>query len=225
MGTILMFVGATDTTALTFEYGLVLLAKHPLIQEKVRSDLLTVLESDNIQKSDVLYDINLLSKVPSFRALIHEILRISCVTKIGFQHYILERDIVVNGYKIPRGSSVKCNIEYIHNYSKTENWRYDITQNGKEICLENWLKPIQAKDGRIEYKFYQNESFILFGHGKRDCVGRQLALKELRILIGYMLLNWNVKLLHPQQEILHRGGKGLSVASIEPQIPVMIEKI
>ncbi len=100
-------------------------------------------------------------------------LRISSIAKLGVAHIIVENDLFVNNYRLPKGSTVFYNTDYIHNYSKNENWKYDkfINNNQKQICLENWLKI----DSNGKCKFYQNESFILFGEGKRDCVGRQLA--------------------------------------------------
>ena len=89
--------------------------------------------------------------------------------------------------------------------------------------MENWLKKSTNKDD--EYLFYQNESFITFGYGKRDCVGKQLAMKELRILFGYLLLNYKLSLKDPNQEIMDSGGNGLGVNRLTPPIPVVIQKI
>eukprot|EP01084_Bolivina_argentea_P128761 227532_1 len=215
---LLTFVAGTDTTANTFEYGMVLLGKQPEIQEIVRNEILS---NVNKNTNEIIYDINVLLKVPHFRALIHEILRISSIAKIGGPHYIAHKDLFVNNYRFPKGSTVFYNTDYIHNYSKNENWTYDTNNNQKQICLENWLK--NDSDGNC--KFYQNESFILFGEGKRDCVGRQLALKEMRILVGYMLLNYQLKLENKNQLIHQNGGSGFGIARIEPQIPVILKKI
>ncbi len=67
---ILTFAAGTETTANTFEYGMVLLAKQPKIQQLVRNELL---KNKNIE--EIIYDIQVLLMVPHFRALIHEILR------------------------------------------------------------------------------------------------------------------------------------------------------
>eukprot|EP01084_Bolivina_argentea_P218198 370325_1 len=66
---LLTFLAGTDTTALSF--GIILLAKQPKIQERVRHELL---QYKLIKKKDIVYDINVLLMVPCFRALLHEIL-------------------------------------------------------------------------------------------------------------------------------------------------------
>eukprot|EP01084_Bolivina_argentea_P114248 203441_1 len=225
---ILMFVVGTDTTALTMEYGLVLLAKQPEIQYRVRNELLSVLKKKKKENksSNILFDINLLLQLPLFRSLIHEIIRISNIAKLGVQHY-LNKDIwwtMDNGikYRFPAKSVVVYNVDYIHNYSKSENWRYDLygndgKNNQKIICLENWLKSNGS--------FFMNESFIAFGYGARDCVGSQLAKKEMRIVFAYILLNYELSLQNPNQEIKTIGGDGIGVNTIHPPIPVVLKKI
>ena len=54
------------------------------------------------------------------------------------------------------------------------------TEN-QEIHLEYWL---DAETG----EFKMNDNFILFGLGKRDCVGRRLAMKSLYAIFAPFLL-------------------------------------
>eukprot|EP00483_Globobulimina_turgida_P011734 UN11756 len=117
----LMFLAGTDTTSITVEWGLLLLAKQPNVQNKVRNELVNVLNKNNIDfKTDsmnVVYDINLLLRLPLFRACIHEILRISCVARDGVEHS-LKQDVWVkskNGkeYRLPAGCGIRYNGEAI----------------------------------------------------------------------------------------------------------------
>eukprot|EP01084_Bolivina_argentea_P130714 230757_1 len=218
---LLTFAAGTDTTALTLEHGIICLAKQPVIQQRVRNELKKNIPSAGI---DVVYDIHVLLKLPLFRALIHEILRISSLTQLGVAHY-LNNDIFYrmdNGkqYKLAKGNLVMYNVDYIHCYSKNEKWRYDLFTNGNAICLENWLK-ITVKENTKNIQFYMNESFMAFGYGARDCVGKQLAKKELRIVFAFLLLNYQFSLKDPNQKIKTKGN-GLGSNSIEPQIPVII---
>ena len=166
----LMFIAGTDTTSISTEWGLVLLSKQPDIQQKVRNELISVLQQNNIDyKSNpvnVVYNIELLLQLPLFRACIHEILRISCVARTGVPHKMRQPVPITfkNGkqYEIPKGATVFYNVEGIHyNTCGNEKWKNkEYGLNYQQICLENWL---QEDSG----KFYQNPSFITFGHGKR----------------------------------------------------------
>eukprot|EP01084_Bolivina_argentea_P218197 370322_1 len=213
----IMFLVGTDTTALSLEHGIILLAKQPDIQHKIRRELQVAVDDEK----QSLFDINLLLKVPCFRALIHEILRISTIVRVLANHYLLNEIWYTTDdgkkYRFPKGSMVTINIDYIHNYSKNENWKNNENYKRNDICLENWLND----DG----KFQQNQSFLTFGYGKRDCVGRQLALKEIRIILAYLLLNYKLSLKDPKQEVRVVGGNGIGIAKIEPGIPVIVEKL
>ena len=166
----LLFLAGTDTTSISTEWGLLLLSRQPDIQEKVRNELLSVLNKTNIDyKSNpvnVLYDIKLLLQLPLFRACIHEILRISCVARTGVPHKVLQSVPITfkdgRKYEIPAGTRVFYNVEGIHyNACGSENWKNEeYGLNYQQICLENWLEDNSTK-------FYQNPSFITFGYGKR----------------------------------------------------------
>merc|ERR1719410_1887240 len=122
----LMFAAGTDTTSLSLEWGFILLAMQPQIQSRVRTELLTVLKQNNIDykssSSNIVYDIKLLRQLPLFRALIWEILRISCVVRLGVQHFISGKDEWITTsdgkkYCLPKGSTVSYNVECInYNY-------------------------------------------------------------------------------------------------------------
>eukprot|EP01084_Bolivina_argentea_P128759 227528_1 len=218
-----MFAAGTETTASTLEWGIVLLSKQYDIQNEVRNELKNVIKNNELK--NVLYDNKLLIKLPLFRALIREILRISSVSKYGVQHYLKKGKNVwittKNGkkYMIPGDTTIYYNTDYIHNFSKTENWKND---NLKEICLENWLK--QSKDLK-QYEFVNNPSFLTFGFGRRDCMGKSLAFKEIRIVLGFLLLHYRFTLKNIYQPIKDSGGRPVGAAKLDPQIPVLVEKI
>eukprot|EP01084_Bolivina_argentea_P128758 227526_1 len=149
----LMFLAGTDTTSISTEWGLLLLSKQPDIQNKIRNELLSVFEKNNIDYinncMNILYDIDLLMQIPLFRACIHEILRISCVARLGVWHVINNEtnDIWINDksgnkYRLPKGCKIRYNIDAIHNdVLGNENWKCkEYGLNSQQICLENWLK-------------------------------------------------------------------------------------
>ena len=169
-----------------------------------------------------------------FRAFIHEIMRIANVTKLGLPHFTT-RDIYVKGnmtqqdYKIPKGSVLLYLIEQIHtnkNLISNENWVLDTRDDDEEeewnheICLSNWLN-------KETNKFEMNKSFLTFGYGNRDCVGKQFALKQLYIIVGYLLLNYKFMFDEidndshiPQIKTRYNG-----VTVIDPPIGVIVKKL
>merc|ERR1712228_973762 len=198
----LMFLAGTDTTSLSLEWGLICLSKQPEIQNRVRCELEMVLRQNDIDyaanSSKIVYDIKLLIQLPLFRALLWEILRISCVSRLGLPHAITERDEWIEmsdgrKYRLPKGASLNYNVECIHyNYLENEQWKNK--QNGlilQEICLENWLK-------------------------------------EKRVIMGYLLLNYSFELpakYEKMRYIPHCGGVRHGVCKPKEEIPIIIKKI
>ncbi len=60
------------------------------------------------------------------------------------------------------------------------------------------------------------------GHGRRDCVGRALATKELYIVLGKFLLRYEIGLTEKGGEIRRRFGV---TTSIEPTVPLTLKHL
>ena len=110
---------------------------------------------------------------------------------------------------------VYTNTNYIHLLNgKHENWK-EIDKD--KIFLSNWL----SDDGR----FVMNQSFVGFGVGRRDCIGRQLAMKELQYILGFLLMKYKFRLNKEINNILDHRKKNYAVIYIEPSIGVKVEKL
>ena len=85
---------------------------------------------------------------------------------------------------------------------------------------------MEDDDGGI--RFVVNESFVAFGVGKRDCVGRQLAMKEILYTLGYLLMNYKISFENKEdmkRDILSiRANNGIT-AFLDPQIPIKLESL
>jgi len=116
--------------------------------------------------------------------------------------------------KLCKKDGICYNVQYTHQESTNETWIRK-NNNGLNICLENWL----YKDNNGNTQFKMNESFIGFGIGRRDCVGKMLAIKELLVIFGHLLINFKWELTNKNQTIKHTAG---ITVMIDPPIPVKI---
>ena len=98
---------------------------------------------------------------------------------------------------------------------KNENW---FGSDGDKLILENFLSDDKTR-------FVLNESFVSFGVGRRDCVGRQLAMKEIQIMLGYLLINYQLKLYKPIDNIVLRRKNNGATFFPFPPIGVIVTKI
>ena len=217
-----LFVDGMDTMACTLEFIIVLFAKYIDIQQKVRKELINIMGNE--------YNLKLVNKCPLFRAAIYETLRISSVVYQGVAHtsyndYWIEMDDGKTRYKIPKNCNVIPNVDYIHIYGGiNENW---VRTNGDEIILDNFLTQDDDDVNGVK-RFIINKSFIGFGVGKRDCIGRQLAIKEINYVIGYLLINYKISFVNKEDTkkdiTTMRSANGI-ICSIYPSIPIKVEKM
>lgn len=187
----ILFSAGTDTTSSTLEHAIIYAAKYKDVQIRVREELFKVHEclqrNENFGNGRNEFNIKLLSKMPIFRAFIKEVFRCSSVAAGGVRHCVSD-DIWITcnskRYCIPKNSRVVYMVQYMDIFSSGERWKSGC---GDDITLENWLETGVDENSLV---FKHNRSEIWFGYGHRDCVGKQLATKELHIVMGYLLLNY-----------------------------------
>jgi len=169
-----IFSAGTDITSSTLEYTLLLTAKYPDIQERVRSEL-----QNQAATSTGFLSLSTLRNCPLFRAFIHEALRIATPGVLGVAHspsQDVSINIEGNNYIIPKSSIVYANITYIQEASLGK-WK-----NIDTLCLENWL------DSNRKFKLHN--SFLAFGHGKRNCIAEYLAKSIIMFTVGNLLYRY-----------------------------------
>ena len=183
---LLLFVAGYQNNGNLVEWLLVLLAKYPLIQDKVREELLKVHGIDQGAASkDVVHRFNsgLTVKCPLFRAFTFEVLRVSSAQRIGGAR-TLPRTIEVEWkgktYRLLKGAMLLYNIEYMQKESQTNGW-----ENVEDFCLEHFLD----KNG----KFKVHPSLSVFGYGSRDCPGKAFAIKSGQIVVANLIMNYRIE--------------------------------
>ena len=181
-----MLAGGIGTTTQASQYGFLLLAKYPEIQEMIYKELQNIMEKNNLLE----FNFSIINQLHVFRAFIYEVLRISTVAPIGSPH-ITDKDhmIEVDGKKmiIPKYTICHQNTYFMNKYLDWNDNNKILREENNEIHLEYWLT--KEKDG----KFKMNDNFTLFGVGKRDCPGRSIAIKGMYATFGLMMNNYKFK--------------------------------
>lgn len=214
-----IFFAGTDTTSSTMEFAFFLLTKYPNIQQQVRNELK---QHFSLQSSgydgDVISDLN---ELHFLRAFVYETLRISSVAFLGVLRYANEdihipADLTPNEKEciIPKGANIVYMVHEMHHRSplKSKTFRKSDEKLWKayddEPCLENWLDD--------EQRFVMNRNqFFAFGYGRRDCIGKNIATKELFIVVALLLLRYqfNFADCNPNATLMYSAKRTLRVMS------------
>ncbi|XP_018606053.2 cytochrome P450 2C20-like [Scleropages formosus] len=160
-----LFIAGTETTSTTLKYALMMLIKHPNIQEKVQLEIDEVIGRD---RCPVMED---RKSLPFTDAVIYEVQRYLDIAPMNVPHYATS-DIVFKGYIIPKGTYI---FPMLHSVLRDETqWESPWTFNPGNFLDHNG-------------NFKKNPAFIPFSAGKRACVGESLAKMELFLFLVSLL--------------------------------------
>ncbi|KAJ8621369.1 hypothetical protein MRB53_029898 [Persea americana] len=185
-------VAAIETTLWSMEWAIAELVNHPNVQSKLRDEISNILEGSPLTESD-------LHRLPYLQAVVKETLRLHTPIPLLVPHMNLE-EAKLNGYTIPEGSKVVVNAWWLAN--NPEWW-----EKPEEFRPERFLEEEDGTDavvgGKVDFKY------LPFGVGRRSCPGIILALPILGIVIGNLVMNFE---LHPPEgiekiDVSEKGGQ------------------
>ncbi|XP_062843488.1 cytochrome P450 2C31-like [Trichomycterus rosablanca] len=160
-----LFLAGTETTSTTIVYALLLLIKHPEIQEEMQKEIDSVIGRE---RSPSMED---RKSLPFTDAVIHEVQRYLDLVPLNVPHFATH-DITFRGYTIPKDTVI---FPLLHSVLREDkHWESPWTFNPKHFLDENG-------------SFKKNPAFLAFSAGKRSCVGESLARMELFMFIVSLL--------------------------------------
>ncbi|TVU30004.1 hypothetical protein EJB05_21604, partial [Eragrostis curvula] len=174
------FVAGTETTSSAVEWAMAELLRHPEWMNKVKEELRTVIGTKAVmEEADI-------SKLPHLQAVVKETLRLHPVVSLGY--YQAMATTQVQGYTIPKGSTILVNYWAIHR-------KGDV-----------WIHPDKFMPERFfdkDISFWGKDfELIPFSAGRRMCVGLPLAHRMVHLMLGSLLCNFNWTL---PQEVEENG--------------------
>ena len=167
----LWFAGHSTLTSALVSFGF-LMAKHPEVLSRVRKEQNQL--SEPLTKEQ-------LSQMPYLEQVIQEVLRLNPPVAGSFRKVLAECDF--EGYRIPEGWNILYQIRESHRdvevYSEPEKFEPE------RFSPDNKTKPY---------------SYIPFGGGVRECLGKEFAKLEMKIFTALLVRGYSWELL-PAQDL------------------------
>lgn len=172
--------GGNDTTTSATSWAFYLLGLHPDKQAKVHAELDEVFGTDrdrDVTKADVY-------RLKYLECCIKETLRLYPSIPLIGRH--LEEDLVIDGYRIPKG--VNC---FINLFSLHKNPKY--FKDPESFIPERFL----GEEFTTRHPF----SYLPFSGGPKNCIGQRFALLESKVIMAKLLLKFSVESTRPLDQL------------------------
>ncbi|CAL7949211.1 unnamed protein product [Xylocopa violacea] len=165
-----MLLAGIDTTTYSTAFTLYHLAKNQDIQEKLRSEAMQLLVHRN---QPITADV--LRNASYTKAVIKESLRLNPIS-IGIGR-ILQTDVVLNDYYIPKGTVVVTQNQIISRLP-------EYFDKPDTFIPERWLREHSESNIKVNYGKSVHPFVVLpFGHGPRSCIARRFAEQNMQVLL------------------------------------------
>ncbi|KAI8964912.1 cytochrome P450 [Daldinia sp. FL1419] len=197
IGHLLNFTSAGhESTAATLSWSLYVLAINPDVQDRLRSEINSLLKTYREP------DYDLISSLPYLHNFVREILRVYPPSYMAQRE--ATRDLVIEGVFIPKGTQIDLNIPLVHQHPLV--WGPD----AGVFDPDRW----DQLTGNAATPF----AFEAFLQGPRTCPGRNFALIEVKAVLIELIPQWRFLGIERQDgELLSSGeeriGRGVKLAN------------
>ncbi|KAI0368876.1 cytochrome P450 [Pilatotrama ljubarskyi] len=178
---LLVNFAAIHTSSNSITHAIYHLADHPEYIQALREEIEPIVKEEGWTK-------NAMSKMWKLDSFLKESQRYNGINVISVMRKG-EKDITLsNGTFIPRGTLIVAAALPMH--------RDDAVYMNAEV-FDPWrFSRMREADGEGTKHQFVNTSveYVAFGHGKHACPGRFFAANELKAMLAYMIVNYDMKL-------------------------------
>ncbi|KAM3142819.1 hypothetical protein pb186bvf_005203 [Paramecium bursaria] len=171
-----VFAG-THTTSNFSAMSIYFLAKYPQIQVRLREEL------QNINYEQV--DGENINKLPVLNAFVSESLRFGSPSD-GFIPRVAVKDHYVGQIFVKKETRIDVGLMPITTHPK-------YFENSQEFDIDRW------------FKMKSSDAYIPFSGGRRNCIGQHLALIETKLILIYLIQNYNITIDDQTKLVMHFG--------------------
>lgn len=182
MQALTQLIAGSDTTSNSSCAIIYHLCTHPRAMKKLQEELDRELKhSEEVPLHDDVQEL------PYLQAVLSESLRFHSTSSLGLPRSVPAGGFTLAGKFFPEGSVVSVPAYTIHRDKSV------FGADADEYNPDRWL----AQGARQKFE----KAFVPFSVGPRACVGRNVAMQELSLLIAALIKRYDIELKFPNEEL------------------------
>jgi len=192
-----------ETTAAALEFTTYLLAKNPEVQRRLQEEI-----DEHFPEPTSKVDYDAVGSLEYLDQVLCESMRVYPPIPLHIGRWA-SKEKKICGWTIPKGTGVLAAVWSLHHHPKfwTDPWKFDPDRFSPE-----------NRDKMVEM------TYMPFGDGPRNCIGRRFALMEAKIALVQVFRRYNVKVCEKTPEPLPVRNKGLTLAVVGDELWLEISR-
>ncbi|KAJ5889673.1 hypothetical protein N7504_010483 [Penicillium tannophilum] len=173
----ILIIAGSETTATLLSGATYLLLRSPHAFAKLKEEVRGAFKSD----ADVTLEA--CNQLVYLQACLNEALRMYPPVPVGLPRIIDAQGDTIDGHFVPGGTTVS--VPHVATYHSEKNFK-----DAKHFIPERHLDDLR-------YASDNKNALQPFSFGPRNCIGRNLAYVEMRLILARMIINFEIELAEP----------------------------
>ncbi|KAK5047136.1 hypothetical protein LTR84_007079 [Exophiala bonariae] len=178
-------LAGSDTTGISLRACFYYILNNPAVLHTMRKEFDTSAAAGSLSDNCTLEEV---LKLPYLQAVIKEAMRLHPGVGFPLERYVLPAGATICGVKLPAGTIVSMSASVVQLDEKV------FGADAAEFRPERWL------DGEQEQIKLMDRSLLVFGHGARSCIGKNISLMEMSKFITQVLRSFDLVWAKPKHE-------------------------
>ncbi|KAI9009964.1 cytochrome P450 [Phycomyces nitens] len=194
--TTLLLIAGSETTSNTIGFALIEMCRNTDALRKLYAEI----DEVEFDKAKGIFKQEQLKSLPYLNAVIKETTRLNHVASYGLER-ITTYDVVLKGdIVVPKGTRVRCSLPVA------------------QVHPDYWPEPLVFKPERWLDDSDQKpctDAFFPFSMGSRNCIGKDFAMNEMRLVLATIIKHFEIKPI-PDQLIAAEDKRHFLTLTIKP---------
>ncbi|KAB8258857.1 cytochrome P450 [Aspergillus pseudonomiae] len=177
-------IAGSDTTAVAMKTLWHNLLLHPVTMHRLRKELVQAQQQSKLSSPFPAW--SEISGLPYLNACVNEALRIHPPFCLPFERVVPAEGMTIGDHFFPGGTVIGMNPWVINRHQPT------FGEDADAWRPERWLEnPVRTRQ--------MENALLSFGAGRRVCLGKNIALLELKKLTSALMLHYELEIVNPEK--------------------------